>query len=346
MTVMPRWIGVIFLALATSCGMVTGLDDLKVYGGLDASAPDDDGAASTDDGFGVTCTPTGTVEVCEDGIDNDCNGAIDCADYTCAPNFLCVPEAPQGWTIAAAAASATPACPPLIASSQDLTSAVADSAASCSCTCDTTDPACSKGAYTFTFGASCGSAPASLDPTATCGSVSAQLAKDSPLHLQPPAPPSTCAPNLKKTIPPPQKGRLCQGAAVGAGCDNGAICVPRVQAPLQNCVTQTGDQACPTSYPIKIFAGTGVQSDTRDCAACTCQSGTCSATATFYEGPTCNGRSIVVQSSLVCATPGNDPIGASSYALGQFAGGCAVAQKATLTGTLTLTDQRTICCRQ
>jgi hypothetical protein len=346
MTGMPRSVGalggVILLGSLASCGVLSGLSDLQIYDVPDGGAPEGDGASPSDGVAG--CKPTGTIEVCEDGIDNDCNGLIDCADAACNATFQCVPEPPQGWTVAAASLTSAPACPPLVPTAQDILTASGDSASSCACTCESADPACSKGTYTFSFGTACGTS-ATLDPTIACGAVTAQLAKDSELHLAGPPPPSTCAPSLKKTIAAPQKGRLCQGAPIGHGCASGTICVPRVAPPLQSCITETGDRACPNTYPAKSFAGSGVQSDTRDCTACTCQSGTCTGSATFYEGPNCNGRTVVVASALTCTTPGNDAIGASSYALGQFGGGCDVAQKAALTGTLTLADQRTICCR-
>src|SRR6185503_18600675 len=45
--------------------------------------------------LGTTCTPT--TEVCTDGIDNDCDGATDCADSNCATHPSCVSScSPRG----------------------------------------------------------------------------------------------------------------------------------------------------------------------------------------------------------------------------------------------------------
>src|SRR5215470_12527899 len=79
--------GVLLLGSVASCGVFTGLSDLQIYDSPDAGSGGGDDGASPFDGGAAGCRPTGTVEVCEDGIDNDCNGLIDCADTACTPTF-------------------------------------------------------------------------------------------------------------------------------------------------------------------------------------------------------------------------------------------------------------------
>jgi len=38
-----------------------------------------------------------TVENCTNGIDDNCNGLVDCADPQCSPLYRCVPPVPSGW---------------------------------------------------------------------------------------------------------------------------------------------------------------------------------------------------------------------------------------------------------
>ncbi|MEM9192321.1 MAG: hypothetical protein AAGF12_24315 [Myxococcota bacterium] len=56
---------------------------------VDLNIPDAD--AGDGDGGEGGC-PTGDVEICGDGIDNNCNAAIDCADFACAPQAECCAE--------------------------------------------------------------------------------------------------------------------------------------------------------------------------------------------------------------------------------------------------------------
>jgi hypothetical protein len=58
----------------------------------------------------VVCVPTSPDEVglCGDGIDNDCNGQIDCADASCDTDSLCTVEC-SGYTTRSDC-NAQPAC--------------------------------------------------------------------------------------------------------------------------------------------------------------------------------------------------------------------------------------------
>src|SRR5438094_12111 len=62
---------------------------------------DGEGGAAADGGDAAAngpCVRTG-VEICDDGIDNDCNGKTDCADESCEVLYACVDRAPQEWQL-------------------------------------------------------------------------------------------------------------------------------------------------------------------------------------------------------------------------------------------------------
>src|SRR5580698_10770098 len=86
-------------ARLASC-LAFGLAEAVVGCAQHGAAPKPDGGASP--------------ENCTDGIDNDGNGLVDCADPACQPAYTCV-TAPAGWTIGAFLPSVAdqpgPSCP-------------------------------------------------------------------------------------------------------------------------------------------------------------------------------------------------------------------------------------------
>jgi hypothetical protein len=121
--------------------------------------------------------------------------------------------------------------------------------------------------------------------------------------------------------------------------------MPKVNAPQLACIAHDGAAECPAGYSSKHVVGTGVANDTRDCTTCACTPGACSATVTFSEKGMCNGKNIAVQTSAMCATPGNQALDVSSYKIAPSGNGCAVSTPSTLSGSLTLADEQTVCCR-
>src|SRR5207247_1349188 len=82
-------------------------------------------------------------------------------------------------------------------------------------------------------------------------------------------------------------------AAGNAGCGGGTCCRARPPAGFESkaCVLMAGDVACPSGgYSAKRLYYGGV-TDTRDCAACTCDKptgGSCDGTVVIYDQPGCN----------------------------------------------------------
>jgi hypothetical protein len=79
-------------------GGTAPMDAGKPGPGQDAAAPSDAGEvdagsdAGYDAGDPAACVPTGE-ELCDNGVDDDCNGAVDCGDDACTEITRCVPDA-------------------------------------------------------------------------------------------------------------------------------------------------------------------------------------------------------------------------------------------------------------
>ena len=104
------------------CASLSGLDQLDVGDG---------GPLGAD--TSPVCQPTETD--CTDGIDNDCNGKIDCADPACtSAGYSCTPELGQNLQFAWFSANATPACPGTSTATDVVAKVTAPSTCDCGCT--------------------------------------------------------------------------------------------------------------------------------------------------------------------------------------------------------------------
>ena len=112
------------LFVLTTLGACSSVPDLTFSDGDAAGNPDGpgsegspfveggsgdgaDAADAADDGPIPGCIPQ--PEICDDGIDNDCDRHTDCDDPDCKPGFACVPAAPSGWQLVGFSAATQPA---------------------------------------------------------------------------------------------------------------------------------------------------------------------------------------------------------------------------------------------
>ena len=127
----------------------------------DASAPLD-AAAGEDRAIQPSPCGDGGSEICDDGLDNDCNGLADCDDPACTSGFACTAaDVPAGWSLVAYA-TARDACPAGFGAPADLEEYAGLGPATCGCTCTTIAPAlCDQGSLPlYSQGAGpCGNSP-------------------------------------------------------------------------------------------------------------------------------------------------------------------------------------------
>jgi hypothetical protein len=302
------------------------------------------------------------VENCTNGIDDNCNGMVDCADPTCkSAGFTCVPTAPTGWTGPVAYDEGAPpsaACPAgYPTDALDGQSDPSTTAATCSCSCGAVQGAsCSltNVAYYSTLdctGATCGDdgLPGGQCVAVPCGSSAAA------------SPPvvagGACTATPSQTVPPvqwQQAQRACTGV-VGGGCSAGNVCAPPVASPFAPtpCVYTAGSTGCPSGYPNAATTTYASATDTRSCSACSCGSPTglsCSVpTMSLWSDVSCSVSQVTsFPANGACVSLGGSGMqrvgGAEASAFGVQGNGSCTASGGTPQGSVTPTQPTTVCC--
>ncbi len=331
------------IAVAGACGAVPDLhfadDDggPGVEGGLDAKRDVD-----------PNCKKTGP-EICDDGIDNDCNGDVDCQDAACTPTFSCQ-DAPAGWTAVGFAAEARPGCPTGTAPT-DLQAVSGDGSASCTCTCGAAGASCGGNlTLTLTTENTCAVSPtiASVPVNGNCTQLPSNV--NLPTGAFGRTAPASCAPIAAVKGGALTSGRLCQAARFGGGCGPGQLCAPKpTTAGLDACVAKIGSQACPAGFGRRSTAGlTGT--DARTCTGCACAAAVCSGgIISVYDNNMCKtvgGRRGATGITETCAATNDSGFTATHFTSTAATGNCGTpTSQAAPGGALTLTDQRTLCCK-
>ncbi len=323
-------------------------------GGASATSSAMASSAMASSGTTSPCTPTG-AEICNDGIDNDCNMATDCDDPACAVGFVCIPAIPSGWSAVAFSEKSRPSCPGGYPTAVDVVSAPTD-AATCACAC--TEQAAASCATGMLGIASMGAGPCPAAPSifldangSNCGGLSnLGTAKNGTVKIAPlPPTQAVCNGTPDGAAPAPVDGRSCDAAAVGVGCANGGACVTSPGDPFVACIAHDGAMSCPPAFPNGSAVGTSA-TDTRSCTQCTCgTSATCSnPKLTFYSDASCSmgAHDLPVTSSCDSVNDGNGHVYKSyEYTIDIAGGECQTTKDSTPTGSLVLVGARTVCCQ-
>jgi hypothetical protein len=347
--------------------------DGSVNGGGDAG--DDDGTISAGDssnGDSGNDTPdTGTdscasnVEICNNGIDDNCNGKIDCADPECgSPAWTCTNQTvPQGWTVVEYSNSASPAatCGTGYGSAANVYEGPFANAM-CACTCSLTGHgSCESGNFEVSVSDGLGNCTIGVpaDPAGNGGCEPINPAyspgngakeKITPASYSGTA--ATCSGTTVPTIPPiAENGHVCTAsAAPGAGCSNNGACVPVATPGYGLCIQHGGAMSCPNGFGNGHTIGTSV-TDTRGCTSCNCTgpTGQCTnSTATLFTDPGCSedGGVVTVAANNQC----NNINGTGTYNAYKYTGtpsneACGGSGSATANGSVSLNTEATICCQ-
>lgn len=334
------------LVAISACSAITGLDEYKLSEGATASG----GAGGTGSAGGESCL---------DGLDNDMDGAIDCADTADCGGFVCVTAPPGGWQgpgiLYAGDPASVPDCPadfPTVIY-EGVADPVQEDATCTACACSTATVTCTLQPLRAYGNATCsgGSTAFVQPPMNTCAQINPSAGTGAYRAFAPSASASPCtASGGTANVPPPAANvaaRICAADLSAAGCEaQEQRCVlSTVGAPFEStvCVWSDGDQACPAGFGVKHLFGASLD-DTRGCTPCTCGSAqaTCSATTHLYEDNNCgNGFTFVPNDDTCVNAPSLPSIMTMVDAMGTCPpdGGQPTGNVA-LGGALT-----TVCCR-
>jgi hypothetical protein len=329
----------------------------------DAGSGKDAAATSKDTGVDAACVK-GSVEDCTNGIDDNCDDLVDCADPECSGDagaYSCtILPADDGWSLVAFQAGSA-ACPPYFGTTPTpVYSNVVGDSNSCGCNCTNTQPATCGGAWAWSSlgTASCGTVPNSggnpVDNGACQSSNGVDNLNDTFVFQGAPNNVGTiagaCSATATPTQPPLTKvsGETCALPAFGKGCGVGAVCAPKVPSSFHRCSLSSSEATCPTGFDLTSLV-TGY-TDTRGCSGCSC--GTvdlgCNVTGMrFFAGAGCTGGSYDMKTA--CTSESGLP-GGNSYSfqadLYTSASGteCTVTSPSNPTGNVTTTGAEIVCC--
>ncbi len=257
----------------------------------DAGGTHDAGSMSTSD-----AGPAVPPEDCGNGVDDDGDGKIDCADEDCAAR-TCLGEAPDGWSGPVAlyvGADKPPACSGDYAQAamRGGTGASGDPAQCSTCTCTASSGCASYLSFGAATQSDCSDAACVATADTGCVELSSSClsGSGSSFYLKTQLPPGIggCEPSAQTpTITDPtweQNVLACAPADTlrRGGCSPGNVCAPQGPFAGPYCIVQQGDVACPAGpYSDKRVYYTAIN-DTRDCSPCSCDSD-CSYSWNVYD---------------------------------------------------------------
>ena len=298
---------------------------------------------------GSACQPA-PAELCFNGIDDDCDGLADCADPACSSVAVCVP-ADQAFSLGITI-DASSDCPIgyQMGTSTLIHQGVTGDTACDGCTCSMSSH-CSTTLRAYPSTTACTGTPvtlASLDETSKCVPLPAGHAGLP--HVDNFVASGTCSAGGSATPSTwswSTTMKFCPADPPGKGCKTGYACVHK--SPSTYC--EIGSGSCTAGFTA-VSGGTWYTAgtDSRSCAKCGCQvtsAGDCSGSRVF-EHP--DGECAVTNPSEFVLLQGDrcdgfgETSGFTTADLNVSFTGVSCAGSSALSGAVTPTGARTVCC--
>ena len=256
------------------------------------------------------CPRTMTETACFDGVDDDCDNKIDCADTDCGMQAVCVPPPPTGFATVVRVAANAPCPAGYTTRMTNLMRGPGNASPSCTgCRCTPKALSCSPELYYY---------PGLNQMSPTCN-ADTNLTRGTPFPMVPTSAtcmsPSElgvdgfmegfalkswriigggCTSDASAAQPPAitwmDTAKYCElSAAPGGGCLNGGLCVPAAAAQPRRCVLTSGTQACSGGYTVQQADWFTSVTDNRACT-CTCDE----------RAASCNAVTVVIGNDWQC----------------------------------------------
>lgn len=231
------------------------------------------------------------AEECGNGVDDDEDGKLDCADEDCG-SATCAPPAPEGWLGPVLVVYDGDTCP-----EGTEPRATGNVCGGCGC-----EGSVTCGSASVSFGdAGC---PAPLDQSLPVGDgacVELGVSGGSLGALGDiPVASAACTPSGTGGF---RAAAICESAG-GGGCATGTTCFPEAEGA---CVSRDGDWPCPEGFPARRTFAAG---EIAGCTACACEPSppACSGTTTLFADNGCIGtQATITHDGLACAVLSETP---------------------------------------
>ena len=259
-----------------------GSSNAESRGGQGGSQNAGTGAAGS--GGAPACGSTGP-EQCDTGLDDDCNGQVDCADPACA-QMQCVPNG----TVVGVMVPETAACPSGYDNGEQLVHRGLMDRGCGGCSCTPSPTMCTPWVYFYPTSTACTAdttniggtqvmAAIPLKPGCSSGPIGASISMDTPpaWRVKVAKSPDACSSaGTAMPLPPTwtTNMKLCATTSKRNGCEMGYACVPKTNA--GKICAQREVASCPASTTLETWQREFT--DDRTCGACGCaaQGGSCS----------------------------------------------------------------------
>ncbi|HRI69664.1 MAG TPA: hypothetical protein PK156_35790 [Polyangium sp.] len=305
-------------------------------------------SSSTSGSSGGSSGSMGGPEDCTNGLDDDGDDAIDCADTECVDKYTCVPPIPAGFT-EIVTITVTPYGEPTAACAGGITAKPYyqnPAVDACdACTCDASGVLCTPGqiATGFDFGMTC----MNLQPTQLSPDQCQQVVGTASL-LSAVMTAGTCQATTSTGTPKPPMETViatCSlGGADGKGCGMSGACVSSdgLATAEHLCIKRPGHEVCPADWPLALYAFESFTDDRSGCTPCGC-SAKCEGGdyMIFPNDNTCTTTGMPVDTVGTCVSAGDSFVG--GLKMSALTASCTTTG-GSMMGTVTPMNETTFCC--